>query len=254
MSHFSEHQRMQPVLDLARRLDIATNPHPSAIFEAGSGGFQVWCIPQDHPQGWHGITMQAGAFSKPCEYVGSVHWKWEEDEITALQIETCAYALMDQKPDEYCPHQEPAAGDTRATIYNRPDDLEWLKEKVAWLFGQAGLPLPPLVHDPLPESDPTAFLLAHYLSEEDEYVVIVSPDSDPQEFCRPGYQLFQTLPIWNAGDFPTDVLLRPDEDQAEPDLEPDEGPLVEQYENASRLGDDNWLEAAYEDQVSGWEE
>jgi hypothetical protein len=28
------------VLDLARQLDLATNPHPSAIFEAGNGGFE----------------------------------------------------------------------------------------------------------------------------------------------------------------------------------------------------------------------
>ncbi len=41
----------------------------------------------------------------------------------------------------------------------------------------------------------------------------------------------------------------------DPDIEPDEGPLTEQYENAERLGDDNWLEAAYEDRVSGfWED
>ena len=31
MSHSSEHQRLKPVLDLARKLDIATNPHPSAV-------------------------------------------------------------------------------------------------------------------------------------------------------------------------------------------------------------------------------
>ena len=36
------------------------------------------------------------------------------------------------------------------------------------------------------------------------------------------------------------------------DIEPDEGPLVEQYENSSRLHDDDWLEAAYEDSISGW--
>ena len=41
---------------------------------------------------------------------------------------------------------------------------------------------------------------------------------------------------------------------AEPAIEPDEGPLVEQYENATRLGDDGWLEAAFEDSISGWEE
>jgi len=254
MTFIYAHDYMRPVLELTRALDIASNPDPSALFEAGSGGFQVWCTPQDHPQGWEDIQMQSGAFSKPCEYVGSVHWKWQDEEIVAVQIETCAYALMDQKPEEYSPPLEPAAGDPRATIYNRPDDLAWLAEKVTWLFGQTAVPLLPLVHDPLPESDPPAFLLAHYLSEEEEYVVIVSPGADPQDFCRPGYQLFQTLPIWNAGDFPLDLPLRPDEEQPEPDLEPDEGPLVEQYENAARLGDDNWLEAAFEDSISGWEE
>ncbi|HAX68688.1 MAG TPA: hypothetical protein DCY14_03690 [Anaerolineae bacterium] len=75
MTMQSEHQKIKPVLDLARQLDIASNPDPAAIFEAGSGGFQVWCTPHDHPKGWEGIVMNSGAFSKPCEYVGSVHWK-----------------------------------------------------------------------------------------------------------------------------------------------------------------------------------
>ena len=98
MSHHSEHQKMKRVLDLARELDIATNPHAAAIFEAGSGGFQVWCTPRDHPQGWNDIAMNSGSFSKPCEYVGSVYWKWDEDRIVALEIETSAYALADQSP------------------------------------------------------------------------------------------------------------------------------------------------------------
>jgi hypothetical protein len=34
-----------------------------------------------------------------------------------------------------------------------------------------------------------------------------------------------------AGDFPADVVLRPDYEYQERDTEPDEGPLVEQYEN-----------------------
>jgi hypothetical protein len=55
MSYHTEHLRLKPVLDLARQLDIATNPEAKAIFEAGNGGFQVWCTPYDHPQGWNGI-------------------------------------------------------------------------------------------------------------------------------------------------------------------------------------------------------
>ncbi len=50
------------------------------------------------------------------------------------------------------------------------------------------------------------------------------------------------------------MILRPDNEYHEADTEPDEGPLVEQYENASRLGDDDWLEAGIEDQISGWGE
>ncbi len=66
MFYHSKHQRMKPVLNLARQLDIATNPHPSAVFEAGNGGIQIWCT----PQGRNGISLLPSTFSKPCEYVG----------------------------------------------------------------------------------------------------------------------------------------------------------------------------------------
>jgi len=250
----SEHYRMKPVLDLARQLDIAANPDPRAIFEAGNGGFQVWCTPEDHPEGWNGIVMNAGAFSKPCEYVGSVLWAWEDESIVALEIETSAYALTDQMPDEYCNLADIPAGFNRRTIFNRDADIEWLKEKIAWLFAEAGVPLPPFAYEQAALSDVGPYLLSHYISDEDEYVVIVSPGLDPQEFCEPGYEVAHTLEIWNAGDFPADVILYPNLEFQEMDTEPDEGPFVEQYENASRLGDDNWLESAFEDSISGWDE
>jgi hypothetical protein len=244
MSYQSEHKRMKPVLDLARMLDIATNSSPMAIFEAGTGGFQVWCLPQDRPCGWGEIQMHPGSFSKPCEYVGSVHWKWDEDRIIALTIETTAYALAEQKPNQY----------DRTTIINRDDDLEWLKEKVTWLFQEAGVVIPPFDQEPQAEARSAPYLLAHYVSSDEEYVVIVSRDSHPEDFCRPGFGLAHTINIGKAGEFPLDVILRPDQQFQEAEIEPDEGPLVEQYENATRLGEDSWLEAAMEDQISGWEE
>ena len=141
MSISTQHHLMKPVLDQARVFDIATNPDPHAIFEAGSGGFQVWCTPNDHPRGWNGIQMISGTFSKPCEFVGSVIWKWDDQErIVALQIETSAYALRDRYPDKYTGHP---LVNKRASIYNRSDDLKWLKKKVAWLFERAGVPLLP---------------------------------------------------------------------------------------------------------------
>ncbi len=254
MNMQSEHQKMKPVLDLARQLDIASNPDPAAIFEAGSGGFQVWCTPQDHPKGWNGIVMNSGAFSKPCEYVGSVHWKWEDETISALEIETSAYALADQKPDEYSHLTANPARFQRRTIFNRDADIEWLKEKITWLFEKASVPLLPFTYEQAALSDIGPYLLTHYVSETNEYVVIVSPDLDPQEFCKPGYEVAHTLEIWRAGGFPADVILRPDHEYQEHDTEPDEGPLVEQYENASRLGDDSWLDYAFEDHVSGWDD
>ncbi|CAG0986683.1 hypothetical protein ANAEL_02062 [Anaerolineales bacterium] len=136
MTHYSEHLKMKPALDLARKLDIATNPDPQAIFEAGSGGFQVWCTPEDHPQGWDGIQMISGSFSKPCEFVGSVHWNWEDETIVGLAIEADAYALKDQQPDKYRSNR---------AISNRTEDIEWLKGKVAWLFEKAGVPLLPFI-------------------------------------------------------------------------------------------------------------
>lgn len=255
MSHHAEHMRLKPVLDLARQLDIATNPGPAALFEAGSAGFQVWCTPDDHPKGWEDIQMIPGTFSKPCEYAGSAHWKWEDETIVALAIETSAYALSDQKPDEYCDWREIPRGEKRRTIFNRDEDIAWLREKITWLFEQAGVPLLPFEYEPATPSQPGPYILAHYIaSDGDHYVVIVSPELDPLEFCQPGYELVQSLEVWEAGEFPTDVPLRPEYDCPEPELEPDEGPLVEQFENASRLGDDDWLEAAYEDRTGGGEE
>ena len=140
-----------------------------------------------------------------------MHWKWEEDTIVGLEIETSAYALADQKPDEFCNLTDIPHGFHRRTIFNRDADIEWLKEKITWLFAEAGVSIAALrirtggalrnrtVH-PGSLSSPTS----------DEYVVIVSPELDPQEFCKPGYEVVHTLEIWKAGDFPADVILRPD--------------------------------------------
>ena len=94
--------------------------------------------------------MIAGDFSKPCEYVGSVFWKWEEDRIVGLQIETSAYALADQMPDKYSNPPIIPKGikhrsmvKERTTFRNREQDIKWLKKKIAWLFKQADTPVLP---------------------------------------------------------------------------------------------------------------
>jgi hypothetical protein len=142
MTYHSEHQRLRPVLEQARALNIGRNPAPLALFDPLPAGFNIWCTPEDHPQGWQGIEMDQGAFSKPCAFVAAVHWRWSEDsdapQITGLNLATTAYALRDRwrrQPDRAYP--EP-------NFTNRPEDLAWARDKIRWLFHAAGVPLPPI--------------------------------------------------------------------------------------------------------------
>jgi hypothetical protein len=141
MSYTSEHRSLSPVLAKARQLDIATNPAPEALFEALLAGFNLWCTLEDHPQGWAGIQLIAGTFSKPCGFVGTVSWKWEDDRILAISLDTDAYDLGDQRPQLF----SRKAGKDSISIHNRPEDLEWAEKKVRWLFERAGSPCPPIV-------------------------------------------------------------------------------------------------------------
>jgi hypothetical protein len=146
MSYHTEHKRLQPVLDLARRLDIASNPAPEAVFEAGSAGFQIWCTPQDHPrdpQGWNlaANRLIPGTFSKPCGYAASVHWLWDGESIVGLALETDAYDLARLLPG----FVSGPARRGRKSIHNRPVDIAWAKTKTRQLFRQAGVPCPPIV-------------------------------------------------------------------------------------------------------------
>ena len=120
-------QQMQAVLDLANRLDVGENPAPEAVFDGRSAAINLWCNQQNHPEGWEGVPITAGAFCKAAEFVGTLSWIWG-DSITELHLQTEAYALGDRLG--------------REKIVNRPADLDWAKEKVAWLFEEAGLLLP----------------------------------------------------------------------------------------------------------------
>ena len=141
MSYTSEHHHMAPVLAKARQLDIATNPAPEALFEPLTAGFNLWCTPEDHPQGWDGVPLIAGAFAKPCGFVGTASWKWDDDRIIGITLDTDAYTLADHRPQIF----SRKAGKDWISIHNRPEDLEWAEQKIRWLFSQAGVPCPLIV-------------------------------------------------------------------------------------------------------------
>jgi len=141
MSYTSEHRHMAPVLAKARQLDIATNPAPEALFESSTAGFNLWCTPEDHPKGWDDIPLIAGTFSKPCGFVGTASWKWDDDHIADVSLGTDAYELADHRPQIF----SRTAGKDWISIHNRPEDNEWAEQKIRWLFSQAGVPCPPVV-------------------------------------------------------------------------------------------------------------
>lgn len=133
---------LQAMLIFVRGLDVGTNPEPAALFDPLISGFNVWCIPSDHPEGleWNHVAkeMDAGAFAKRCEYVGCAFYYWQEGHI---EISTDAYALQDHFPQKY--------GYKNSTIHNRPEDLKWLRSKVEWVFEQLNIECPTIVigHD-----------------------------------------------------------------------------------------------------------
>lgn len=136
---------LRRVTEKARQLDIKRNPAPEAIFEEISTGFNLWCIPNDHPGGdWEKVKdkMIPGAFSKPCAFVGTVWAKWDEgvNYVIGMNLTTEAYHLRDYLPDEYVD----VPRDARNSIHGRSDDWVWAQEKIAWLFKQAGVPCPPI--------------------------------------------------------------------------------------------------------------
>ncbi len=140
VTYSTEHKRLAPVLALARKLDIATNPAPNALFEAGSGGFQIWATDTDHPADWTSVVLDGlskGAFTKPCAYVASIYWGWEGQAITHLCLTTDSYDTL-----RTVPYPGRMAIDNYKHIHNRPADITWAKHKIGMLFRLAGVSLP----------------------------------------------------------------------------------------------------------------
>jgi len=142
----SEHRRLKPVMEAARRLDVGTNPAPDALFEAGSAGFQIWCTPAEHPEGWEAVapTMFPGAFSKACEYVAAVNWHWDDEAIVGLNLSTKAYALAERLPEQYTSSETRKAVHAKQSIFNRPEDIAWAMKHIHRLFKLANVPTPPI--------------------------------------------------------------------------------------------------------------
>ena len=136
------HRRMRPLLAAAKVFDIAINEAEVAIFEAGGSGFQIWCTPTDNPGGpWKKLAdlkdaFQAGAFTKPCEFVAHVTWEWgEQGVLKGIALRTEADALVLYKLID------------RDDVVNQPGDVTWARQRVEWLWqaSTAAGPMPKII-------------------------------------------------------------------------------------------------------------
>lgn len=132
------HLEIRKMVEFVQSLDIGTNPEPAAIFDPLIQGFNIWAIPSDHPKGWDKVVpfMDKGAYSKRCEYVGCAFYYPDE----GIKVSTDAYAFQDHFPKEYGGYNK-----RNKSIHNRPEDIEWVIEKVEWVFKQINLPCPEIV-------------------------------------------------------------------------------------------------------------
>lgn len=83
-SYASEHMRMKPVIDQVRRLS-AFSSDPAGLYEFISAGFNLYCTPDDHPDGEHDFAQDKGQ-GKPISLVARVNWRFTDETITGLDI------------------------------------------------------------------------------------------------------------------------------------------------------------------------
>jgi hypothetical protein len=130
---------MAPLVEAASNFNIATNPHPAALYEASPGGLQLWCTPDDNPGDlWNSVHMVKGVFAKPCAFVGGMLWQCSrggDPVVLHLLLTTIAYALCEENLVKL------------DAIHNRPDDIAWARQKLSWLWqaSVASQEMPPIV-------------------------------------------------------------------------------------------------------------
>ena len=145
--HITYRTYIRPALEWANALDIGSNPDPIALYDGRSGCINVWCTPEDNPGGdWTKYQMYSGAHCKPSDFVGTISWTWSDDrndddemQIIGLEIDTVAYELSREFPKKYTDSSSRPNQLHKESIYNRPQDLQWVKAKAVLLFKLAGI-------------------------------------------------------------------------------------------------------------------
>jgi hypothetical protein len=173
-------EHLKTVVD---QYDVMRHPGPLARFSYGFSGIHVWCLPHNHPGGlWNALDFaRATTPDNPiqAEALGNVYpiLAPDEDTIRAFVIKTKALPLNTQ---DLIPAD---------AVLNRPDDLRWTVEQLAWLWEQAfpGTPLPPISvtdwqSDPSDLEDFADWVVANAARAPGEPLSELPPAKNPRPF------------------------------------------------------------------------
>ena len=161
--------------------DVMDQPGPLSRFSYGFAGIRIWCLPTNHPGGlWDSFDFtRATTPDNPIQAEGLATATPILDgrTITAFVIQTEALPLKHQKllPED--------------ALLNRPDDLRWAVEQLAWLWEQAfpGTTLPPVSvtdwqSDPSDLEDFADWVVSNAARQPGEPPPILPPAKNPRPF------------------------------------------------------------------------
>jgi hypothetical protein len=164
--------------------DVTRQPGPVSRFSYDFSSIGIWCLPHNHPGGlWDSFDFARGPHGpynpSRAEDVGIAYPLLDADGRTIIEftIQTRAYALRNQDliPDD--------------AMKNRPEDLRWTVEQLAWLWEQAfpGTPLPPISvtdwqADPSDLEDFADWVVANAARKPGEPLSNLPPAKNPRPF------------------------------------------------------------------------
>jgi hypothetical protein len=172
----------QKLREYLHQFDIYDNPGVHSVFRQDSEGFRLLCHPRNHPDGlWSHIDFERrppGHYAVRAEGVGVVYPILDPDgRIQRFVVRTRALALASQQ----------LLADTE--IMNRPDDVRWAVEQLAWLWEQAfpGTSLPPVSitdwqADPSDLEDFADWVVANAARKPGEPPPTLPPAKNPRPF------------------------------------------------------------------------
>jgi hypothetical protein len=169
---------------VTEQYNVMRRPGPLSRFSYEFSSISIWCLPHNHPGGlWDVLDFYKYADPpynpSQAQGLGSVYPILDTNQriISAFVIQTQALPLFNQNLLAF------------DAIKNRPEDLRWTVEQLAWLWEQAfpGTPLPPISvtdwqSDPSDLEDFADWVVANAARKPGEPLSNLPPAKNPRPF------------------------------------------------------------------------